>query len=356
MDTGGKIAEMPAMAEAAARAGAAGPGQGAPGPGPVPVPGAVQGAVPGAAPAEPPVAILMGTYDGARFLSGQLASIAAQSHGAWRLVASDDGSRDDTRAILEGFAAAEGAGRVAIRDGPRAGFAANYLALAGDPGIRAAYYAFADQDDVWLPHRLARGVARLAALPPDRPALYGTRTVLIDAEGREIGRSPRFRAPPAFPNALVQSIAGGNTMLFNAAAKALFEAVRPEAVIAHDWWAYLLVAGAGGTVIYDPEPSVAYRQHGGNMIGGNRGLGPKLRRLAMLAAGRLRDYSEVNLAALERAEAVLTPEARATVAHFRAGRERGLAARLAALRRAGIYRQTRAGTASLWLAAAARLL
>ena len=43
-------------------------------------------------------------------------------------------------------------------------------------------------------------------------------------------------------------------------------------MVAHDWWAYQLVSGAGGTVIYDPEPFVAYRQHAGNLIGGNQGL------------------------------------------------------------------------------------
>ena len=71
--------------------------------------------------------------------------------------------------------------------------------------------------------------------------------MLIDEAGRETGRSPRFRAAPGFGNALVQSIAGGNTMLFNPAAKALLEAARPAAVVAHDWWIYLLVSGAGGT-------------------------------------------------------------------------------------------------------------
>ena len=64
------------------------------------------------------------------------------------------------RAILADFAAAQ-PGRVEIRRGPGEGFAANYLALAGDPAIRADWYAFADQDDVWHPERLARGIAQL---------------------------------------------------------------------------------------------------------------------------------------------------------------------------------------------------
>jgi len=291
----------------------------------------------------------MGCRDGARFLPEQLASIAAQSHRDWRLFASDDGSTDATGAILADFAAAH-PGRVEIRRGPCAGFAANYLALAGDPGIRADWYAFADQDDVWLPERLARGIARLADVPAAVPALTGGRTLLIDEAGRETGRSPRFRAAPGFGNALVQSIAGGNTMLFNRAAKALMQRARPEAVVAHDWWAYMLVSGAGGRVIYDPEPMVRYRQHGGNAIGDNQGFSARLRRMRMLAGGRLAEYGDVNLAALERAAALLTPAARAQVTRLRRGRGLSFWRRLAAAPRLGLYRQTRGGTLTLWLA------
>ena len=75
------------------------------------------------------IAILMGCRDGARFLPEQLASIAAQGHRNWRLVASDDGSSDATRGILAAFRDAQGAERVEIRDGPRRGFAANYTYL-----------------------------------------------------------------------------------------------------------------------------------------------------------------------------------------------------------------------------------
>ena len=61
------------------------------------------------------------------------------------------------------------------------------------------------------------------------------------------------------------------------------------AVVAHDWWAYQLVSGAGGTVIYDPEPLVAYRQHSGNLIGGNLGLRAKGRGCACSSPGAWRN-------------------------------------------------------------------
>jgi hypothetical protein len=145
-------------------------------------------------------------------------------------------------------------------------------------------------------------------------------------------------------------------MLFNAAAKRLFEAVPDVAVVAHDWWAYQLVSGAGGAVVYDPEPFVSYRQHGENLIGGNRGLGARAERLRLLAAGRLAEYTDTNLAALERAAPLLTAGARAKVALFRRCRRLPVLERIAALRRLGLYRQTRGDTLMLWVASATRLL
>jgi glycosyltransferase involved in cell wall biosynthesis len=298
----------------------------------------------------------MGTRNGARFLPAQLATIAAQSHRDWHLVASDDGSSDETRALLAAFGAEQGRGRVVVREGPRQGFAANFLSLAGDPAIRADYYAFADQDDLWHPERLSRGLTHLAAVPADRPALAGGRTRLIDEQDHALGLSPAFRQPPAFENALVQSIAGGNTMLFNDPAKRLFEAVPDVAVVAHDWWAYQLVSGAGGTVIYDPEPFVSYRQHAENLIGGNQGWRARMLRLRMLAGGTLAEYTDTNLAALARAAPLLTPDARAKAALLVRLRGESLWRRIALMRELALYRQTQVGTVSLWLATAARLL
>ena len=191
------------------------------------------------------IAILMGCRDGARFLPEQLASIAAQSHRNWRLVASDDGSSDATAASSRPSATRR------ARSGSRSATgraAALPPTTCASPAIRGSVPTSTPsptRTTLWHPDRLARGLAALRAVPPEVPALYGARTILIDEAGRETGRSRHFRAAPGFANALVQSIAGGNTMLFNPAAKALMEAARPAAVIAHDWWIIFWSAGRG---------------------------------------------------------------------------------------------------------------
>src|ERR1700739_798064 len=115
-----------------------------------------------------PVAILLCTYNGARFLPQQLASYEAQDFAGWRLVVSDDGSQDATLALLEEFQNKHGPSRVEIRQGPRLGFVANFLSLICDPAIKADYYALSDQDDVWSSGKLSRARPHLPNAPPPK--------------------------------------------------------------------------------------------------------------------------------------------------------------------------------------------
>ncbi len=101
----------------------------------------------------------------------------------------------------------------------------------------------------------------LRSLKTDASRADGSRTRLIDAAGQPCGFAPRFKKAASFSNALVQSIAGANTMLFNSATKRLLERAGPHDVVSHDWWTYQLVTGAGGILHYDAEPSLDYRQH-----------------------------------------------------------------------------------------------
>jgi glycosyltransferase involved in cell wall biosynthesis len=297
------------------------------------------------------VAILLCTKEGAPFLGEQLKSYADQTHANWFLVVSDDGSRDATRETIEGFAAKHPQ-RVVMREGPRQGVTANFLSLAADPTIEADYFAFSDQDDVWHADKLRRALASLAGAPGDTPALYCGRTELMTENGHTYGLSPLFRRPPSFRNALVQSLGGGNTMVFNRAAKKLVEAAGAQQVVLHDWWLYQLVSAAGGAVVYDPRPMLRYRQHPDNLIGSNRGGQARLLRIRLMLGGRFRDWNDTNMAALRRLPAhLITPANRQVLDLFVAARTAPLPKRLAYLGRSGVYRQTLLGNIGLLAAA-----
>jgi len=300
----------------------------------------------------PRVAILLCTFHGQRYLADQLDSFEAQTHSNWAVWASDDGSEDDTHAILETYRRKWPDGRLSIHAGPAEGFAANFLSLTCKTSIEADYYAYSDQDDVWEADKLEHAVRWLETIPHHIPAFYCSHTRLVDAKNNEIGLFPLFPNPPSFANALVQSIAGGNTMVFNNAARALLrEAGDDTPAVSHDWWAYMVVTGCGGKVFYDSYPSLRYRQHDGNLMGMNATWAARLKRIRMLWAGRFKDWSDRNIAALRRVENKLTPENRELLECFAKARQSTLIPRLIQLKRCGVYRQTFFGNLGLIAAA-----
>lgn len=294
------------------------------------------------------VAILLSTYNGGRHLAVQLDSLIAQTYPNWIIFASDDGSRDDTLDVLRRYQARVGESRLVLLKGPQDGFAANFLSLLKDRRIDAPYFAFCDQDDIWDSDKLERALVWAGTVPASVPCLYCTRTRLIDERGASIGLSPLFSSPPSFANALVQSIAGGNTMLFNARARELLqETCEAAPIIAHDWWAYILVTGSGGRVCYDARPSIGYRQHSGNLIGSNASLLDRLRRFCSMIAGVQRKWNEAHLRALRPLQHHLTPANLKTLELFEQARDASLLQRARLVLRSGVRRQTLLGNLAL---------
>ena len=293
------------------------------------------------------VAIMMCTKNGAAFIGGQLQSFVEQTHHNWSLVVSDDGSSDETVKIIERFARGHPQ-QVTVLNGPKRGACANFISLATNPAIAADYFAFSDQDDVWHPDKLRRALDWLVTMSDDTPSLYCGRTELMSADGRCYGFSPLFTRPPAFQNALVQSLGGGNTMVFNRATKSLLERVGRLDVVLHDWWLYQLVSAAGGNVRYDPQPMLKYRQHPDNILGSNLGWRARFVRIRMTLRGRFRQWNATNIAALESVpDHLIKPQNRAVVTLFAKATSASLLKRLLYLRQSGVYRQTWLGNIGL---------
>ncbi len=301
---------------------------------------------------QPLVAILLGSYNGAKYIGQQLDSIAKQTHAHWRLIISDDGSTDDTLQEIERSTQDWAPGQLTVRQGPRQGFCQNFLSMACDTSVQADMYAFSDQDDVWLPEKLQAAVEHIQQhARPDQPYVYCGRTSYVRDNLKPYEESTLFVYPRSFRNALIQSIAGGNTMVFNQAAKKLIEQAGMVPTVSHDWWLYQLITGAGGRVFYDEKSYILYRQHAQSMVGGNTNLVAKFKRIWMVVQGRFGGWSDRNILALNQARSLLTPESREILDLFVRLRHSTLKHRFRMLEVCGLYRQTWRGTISLIIAA-----
>ncbi|PZO65297.1 MAG: glycosyl transferase family 2 [Paracoccus denitrificans] len=302
----------------------------------------------------PHILICMATYNGEGHIRAQLDSLAAQDWTDWRLIVSDDGSTDRTLKVVLDFADDLPGGKVQVAEGPRQGATQNFLSLLRHAGPDD-WVAWCDQDDVWKPDRLSRGVTNIAPLVG--PAITASRTVICDARLRPLTDAPLYARPAGFRNALVQACVPGNTTLMNPPALRIMQEgaahARAAGVISHDWWAYLLLSGAGAHVIRDPATTVFYRQHGDNEMGRNDTWRARLDRLRRLGAGEYGTWLHANLQALRACRDMLTADAIAVMDEFAQAVEAPGPIAVRRLMRLGVYRQTRAGTMALMAAATA---
>lgn len=295
------------------------------------------------------VAVILGYYNGENWLAEQLRSIIDQTHKFFHVFISDDGSHMKLDPTVLGLSEADSA-KISLGFRPETlGVTNNFLNALNNIRENFDYFAFSDQDDVWHNNKLEKAVHAIAALSADIPVLYCSRTAIVDSQCKKIlGTSPLFQMEPSFANALVQNIGGGNTMVFNKAARDLI--VRASAdvdVVSHDWWCYQIVSGAGGRVIYDPEPTLFYRQHSTNLVGANNSWRARFVRMVGLFQGRFRRWNDINIAALSKNRALLTRENQSTLDGFIAARKASFFRRLSLLKRTGIYRQTLLGNIGL---------
>jgi len=254
------------------------------------------------------ISIVLCTYNGARFVGAQLDSFLAQTRLPDELVVCDDDSTDETLSIVEAFKQRASFPVQVVRNETRLGSTKNFekgIALATGDLI-----ATSDQDDVWLPEKLALSEAALDAEPAR--GLVFTNAEVVDQDLRPVGHDMwaaihfglparwRVRRGRAFEVLLRQWLVTGATMMFRAEYRPVILPI-PENWIHDGWIAFIL--GALAPIGCIEQSTLKYRQHATQQIGGKklswrelyelaRKVGPDYFRLAherfLLAQERLR--------------------------------------------------------------------
>lgn len=224
------------------------------------------------------VQVLMSSYNGAKYIHNQINSILNQKNVQVSLLIRDDGSTDLTKDIIRTFNRPE----ISCVFEKNIGAKKSFLKLIkmADPNVD--YYAFADQDDVWLDDKLSTAVDILENAGHGIPLIYGS-PVSLYSDGKVIGT--QFECPPlSLGNFLVKNYYPGCTMVFNKQLVDLiniadYQSLNPQPL--HDHWLNLVCTACGGRVIIDSKPHILYRLHGDNVVG-DRGFLQKIKENGLL--------------------------------------------------------------------------
>lgn len=227
----------------------------------------------------PRIEILMATYNGGAFLREQLDSLCRQTYPHWRLTIHDDGSRDDTLAIINDYRKKDG--RINLLDDTVSGLGAakNYLHLMSR--VDGAFYMFCDQDDIWHDDKIAKMLQVIRDY--DGPAaVYSNSSLYVD--GKDIPQQSTVIHPSAVRNTLFfNSGIQGCAIIMN---HHLMKLLRPfpDVVAMHD---HLVTLGAVslGKMVYLDESLMRYRQHNLNVTG-NQSFSGWQRIRAFFASGK----------------------------------------------------------------------
>ena len=277
--------------------------------------------------------IVMATYNGAKYVDEQLRSLTRQTYKDWRCLVHDDGSTDGTQDIVRAWAKNDA--RVVLVPDKQTGFgpAKHFIHILQYSD--AEYVMFADQDDIWLEHKVATmlkaaeeahfsgaGVVYANALPwnPERGVIARKNTLFYPTNLRDT----------LFLNSGIQ----GASALFNAAMRKIL--LTPLDYYAmHDH--VLLLAGLTlGQVVYIDEPLMYYRQHEDNVT--DHAPGSKRKKVTLMWANRhvpvvSRAHLEGLRAFYTRFEDRLSEEDKRTIETFLELPQYGFCKRLRTIRR-----------------------
>lgn len=215
------------------------------------------------------ILVLLSTYNGEQFLHQQIDSILSQKGVKIHLLIRDDGSSDKTTDIVNEYVSRH-TDDITFIKGDNIGCRNSFYSL-----VKSAkdfqnfdYYAFSDQDDVWLPDKLV-SAAEILDKGVRKLRLYHSLPMITDTDLNPKGAT----LPPSrstLGEAFILQPCLGCTMVFNREVLEYASMVTPDVTSLHDAWIYRMALAMDGFVYEDPVAHILYRQHSSNVIGGSQ--------------------------------------------------------------------------------------
>lgn len=205
----------------------------------------------------PKVYVLLSTYNGEKYLQQQVNSILKQNHVDVILCVRDDGSNDNTVGILKEYNKLR---NVDVDFANNIGWKKSFTELLHRVSlIENAYYAFADQDDVWKENKLYKAIQKLS---DEVPMVYHSNVSQTDGNLNYLGErfSTNFKPSCIFPNYFFDGYGVGSTIVFNSKLLKIVQQYKPTKATNHDAM-IMLLGNLFGKVVYDSKSYIQYRRH-----------------------------------------------------------------------------------------------
>lgn len=214
------------------------------------------------------VTVLMSTYNGEKYLKDQIDSILKQENVNLRLIIRDDGSSDGTVDIIKEYTTNRD--NVEFIQAPNVGAANSFLELMRYANVdnNADFFAFSDQDDIWLPEKMYQASLKIRELPQDVPALYFSNLYITRGDNSQRSLMYESALPINNSHLMVENFAAGCTIMFNKMALTTFLKLQVNNLIMHDK-RLIHMCMLLGNIVYDSNAYICYRQHEDNVIGAN---------------------------------------------------------------------------------------
>lgn len=209
------------------------------------------------------IVVLLSTYNGAQYLEEQLRSLDSQQGVCVSILVRDDGSTDGTQVILNKW---QSQGKLKWYSGNNIGPARSFLDLI-NKAEDIDYYAFCDQDDVWMNDKLKVAIEKMSTIDAD---LYYSSYSTTDHNLRILEESIQKPVMKTLGQALVYASVTGCTVVFTQKLAKEVKRYSPQKLMMHDSWLFKIALALNHTIYYDKQSHILYRQHNCNVIGDHK--------------------------------------------------------------------------------------